>query len=136
MSFSGPFEDRLAIRELLEVYADAVCTVDADAWGATWADDAEWELPDVPAVGKITGRANIVAAWKAAMSQFPGMIFTAAPGSITIDGDRARVRSYTSEVYAKDGATKRSCGRYDDVLVKRGGKWLFKTRIFKNIHKE
>jgi len=37
MAFTGPFEDRLEIRELLETYSDAVCKVDADAWAATWA---------------------------------------------------------------------------------------------------
>jgi hypothetical protein len=46
MSNTGSVEDRLAIRELLEAYADAVCCVDADAWGATWAEDSVWELPD------------------------------------------------------------------------------------------
>jgi uncharacterized protein (TIGR02246 family) len=136
MPFEGPVEDRLAIRELLETYADAVCTVDAVAWGNTWAEDGVWELPDYPQIGKISGKANIVAAWKAAMAQYPGVIFIATPGSIRINGDEAVARSYTSEVYDKEGTTKRDRGRYDDVLVKRGGKWLFKTRVFKNIHRE
>ena len=39
MAFTGPLEDRIAIRELLETYADAVCRVDAEAWGSTWAED-------------------------------------------------------------------------------------------------
>jgi uncharacterized protein (TIGR02246 family) len=136
MAFEGPVEDRLAIRELLEAYADAVCVVDPVAWGNTWAEDGVWELPDYPAIGKISGKANIVNAWKAAMAQYPGVIFIATPGSIKITGDEAVVRSYTSEVYDRDGATKRDRGRYDDVVVKRGGKWLFKTRVFKNIHRE
>ena len=34
MPFTGPAEDRLAIRELLETYADAVTRCDAEAWGA------------------------------------------------------------------------------------------------------
>jgi hypothetical protein len=136
MAFVGPVEDRLAIRELLEAYADAVCLVDPIAWGNTWAEDGVWELPDYPEIGKIVGKGSIVTAWKAAMTQYPGIIFIATPGSIEIKGDEARVRSYTSEVYDKDGATKRDRGRYDDVLVKRGGKWLFKTRTFRSIHKE
>jgi hypothetical protein len=46
-------------------------------------------------------------------------------------------RSYTSEVFNdKDGVTNRHRGRYDDLLVKRAGQWLFKSRRFKNIHKE
>ena len=37
MPFTGPAEDRLAIRELIESYADAVIRTDAEAWGATWS---------------------------------------------------------------------------------------------------
>jgi ketosteroid isomerase-like protein len=137
MAFEGPFEDRLAIRELLEAYSDAVCNVDADAWGATWAEDGVWELPDYPEIGKITGKNNIVVAWKAAMAGYPGIVFVATPGSIIVTGDTASSRSYTSEVFNdKDGVTNRHRGRYEDVLVKRAGKWLFKNRRFKNIHKE
>lgn len=136
MSFTGPIEDRLAIRELLDTYSDAVCTVDAAAWGATWDEDAQWELPDYPQIGTIRGRANIVAAWKAAMAQYPGIIFVSSPGSIEVEGDTARVRCYTSEVYDQGGVTRRDRGRYDDLLVKRAGCWLFKSRIFRNIHRE
>ncbi len=136
MAFEGPVEDRLAIRELMESYADAVCIVDAEAWGATWAEDGVWELPDYPEIGKITGRNQIVAAWIAAMTHYPGIIFATMPGSIIVKGDQASARSYTSEVYDKEGVTKRDRGRYDDLLVKRAGRWLFKSRVFRNIHRE
>jgi uncharacterized protein (TIGR02246 family) len=137
MAFEGPFADRVAIRELLETYSDAVCMVDAEAWGATWAEDGVWELPDYPEIGKIVGRANIVAAWKAAMAGYPGIVFVATPGFIRVEGDSATSRSYTSEVFDdKDGVTNRHRGRYEDTLVKRDGQWLFKSRRFKNIHKE
>jgi ketosteroid isomerase-like protein len=136
MSYTGTTEDRLAIRELLETYADAVCRVDAEAWGSTWAEDASWELPDYPDIGTIRGRDNIVAAWKVAMTHYPGIVFIATPGAIEIDGSRATVRSYTSEVYDRDGVTKRDRGRYEDVVVKQNGRWLFKKRVFKNIHRE
>ena len=42
MGFTGPLEDRLAIRELIDDYNDAVARFDAEAWGDTWTDDAEW----------------------------------------------------------------------------------------------
>ncbi len=32
----GPMEDRLAIRELVDSYNDAVMRFDADAWSANW----------------------------------------------------------------------------------------------------
>jgi ketosteroid isomerase-like protein len=138
MAFIGALEDRVAIRELLEAYADAVCVVDADAWGATWAEDGVWELPDYPEIGKITGKANIVAAWTVAMAHYPGIIFVSTPGSIVVTGDQAVVRSYTSEVFDDQvsGKTTRDRGRYDDLVVRRNGQWLFKTRCFKKLHRE
>lgn len=136
MPFTGPAEDRLAIRELLETYADAVTRNDADAWGATWAEDAEWSLPDYPELGTTTGRPAIVTMWIAAMKNYPGIMFEAWPGSIAIDGDRAVMRSYTSEVYDQEGATKRDRGVYEDVCVKIDGRWLFKSRSFRNIHRQ
>lgn len=135
MPFTGSFEDRLAIRELLEAYADAVIQHDADAWGATWAEDGVWSLPDYPEMGEVHGRDAIVATWKQAMQNYPGIVFVANPGSIVVDGDRATVRSYTSEVYDQNGVCKRDRGTYEDVCVKRDGKWLFQSRTFRNIHR-
>ena len=136
MSFTGPAEDRLAIRELLDVYADAVTRCDAGDWGACWAEDAEWSLPDYPEIGTTRGRDAIVAMWVEAMKHYPGIMFEAWPGSIAIDGDRAEMRSYTSEVYDQAGATKRDRGIYDDVCVKVDGRWLFQSRTFRNIHRQ
>ncbi len=136
MPFTGPPEDRLAIRELLDAYSDAVCEVDAVAWGALWAEDAEWSLPDYPELGTTKGRTAIVAMWIEAMKGYPGIIFVTTPGSIEVDGDRAIVRCYTSEVFDQDGSTKRDRGRYEDVCIKVDGKWLFKSRSFRNIHKQ
>ena len=138
MAYTGALEDRIAIRELLETYADAVCRVDAESWGSTWAEDGIWEMPDYPEFAKTAGRAKIVETWKAAMSHYPGIIFVATPGSIEINGDRAVVRSYTSEVFddQASGKTTRDRGRYDDLVVRRNGQWLFKTRRFKKLHRE
>jgi ketosteroid isomerase-like protein len=136
MAFEGPIEDRLAIRELLDVYADAVCRIDADDWGATWAEDGVWALPDYPEIGEVRGKAAIVEMWKGAMTQYPGIVFVASTGAIVVKGDRATVRSWTSEVYDHDGVTKRDRGCYDDVCVKRDGKWLFLSRSFRNVHRQ
>ncbi|MEX6723563.1 nuclear transport factor 2 family protein [Parapedomonas caeni] len=135
MSYSGPIEDRLAIRELLETYADAVCRVDAEAWGACWAEDSVWSMPDYPQFGEVKGKAAIVAMWIEAMKHYPGIIFVATPGEIIVEGDRATARSYTSEVYDQEGVTKRDRGVYNDELVKQDGRWLFSRRVFKNIHR-
>jgi len=138
MAFEGPYEDRLAIRELLEAYADAVCQADPVAWGATWAEEGVWEMPDYPEFGTITGKSQIVATWKAAMAQYPGVLFVATPGAIVVAGNEATVRSYTSEVFddIASGKPTRDRGLYDDLLTKRDGKWLFIRRRFKKLHRQ
>lgn len=136
MPFSGSFEDRLAIRELLETYADAVTRHDPLQWGATWAEDGEWSLPDYPELGTTRGRDAIVAMWTEAMKAYPGIMFEAWPGTIEIDGDTATLRSYTAEVYDRDGRTFRDRGAYEDTCVKIEGRWLFKSRSFRNIHRQ
>ena len=89
MAFTGPAEDRLAIRELLDIYADAVTRCDANDWGATWAEDAQWSMPDYPEFGTTKGKAAIVAMWVEAMKIYPGLMFEAWPGSIEINGNEA-----------------------------------------------
>lgn len=136
MAFTGAAEDRLAIRELLDIYADAVTRCDADAWAGTWADESEWSLPDYPEIGTIKGKDAIVAMWVEAMKHYPGLMFEAWPGSVEINGNLATVRSYTAEVYVQNGVTVRDRGVYDDVCIKIDGRWLFKSRSFKNIHRQ
>ncbi len=136
MPFTGPAEDRLAIRELLEAYADAVCRHDAGDWGATWADDAEWSLPDYPEIGTTKSKPAIMAMWTEAMKGYPGIRFQAWPGSIEVNGDRATMRSYTSEVYDQGDVTMRDMGAYTDECVKLDGKWLFSSRSFRNVHRQ
>ncbi len=134
MSFSGPLEDRIAIRELLETYADAVNRADAHAWGATWASDGVWSLPTIMAAD-IAGRDAIVAAWRVAMRQFIGVVYLTMPGAIAIDGDRATAWSYTFETYEAEGVGRRDCGRYNDDLIRRDGAWLFARRTFCHLHR-
>lgn len=136
MPFTGPLEDREQIRELLVSYCDAVNQRDAEAWGATWAEDSVWELPHLDIAG-ITGRKAIVESWIEAMKMFPFVNMMAQAGSIEVDGERAMMRSYTAEVAVmEDGKEIRPRGQYDDVCVKQGGKWVFAHRKFTVLHGE
>ena len=137
MPFTGPLEDRLALRELLDQYADAVNQRDADAWGATWAEDSVWNLSVIEGMEDVVGRDNIVAAWTEAMKMFPFVNMMFVPGHIRVDGDRATMRSYTAEVATTtDGNTIRPRGQYDDDCVKIGGQWYFARRSFNSLHGE
>ena len=71
MAFSGPIEDRLAIRELMDIYSDAVNQRDTALWASTWAEDSSWKLPVIPGMENVVGKENIVNAWQAGMAMFP-----------------------------------------------------------------
>lgn len=129
--FEGPVEDRLAIRERIEAYSDAVFRHDAEAWIANWADEGVWRLPGVD----VAGKAQIKAAWIQAMSAFAVAGFFASPGAIEVRGDEARVRVYTQEILVDHaGQLRRIVGAYDDVLVKVAGAWLFSSRTYTVLH--
>ena len=143
MPYSGPLEDRILIRELIEAYADAVMIRDADAWGAVWAEDAYWSLPEVPGHEEFIGRKAIVKGWVDSMTQYASMtdyaepmIYIATPGAIEVDGNTATARVYTSEIYKElaSGEELRVRGQYDDALRKTDGQWLFTRRIYKILY--
>ncbi|MBV9995048.1 MAG: nuclear transport factor 2 family protein [Caulobacteraceae bacterium] len=49
--------------------------------------------------------------------------------AIDVDGDEARARSYIVLLApSTDGMTAKFAGGYADRFVKRGGRWLFKSR--------
>ena len=82
MPHTGPTEDRLAIRELLDSYGDAVCRHDADAWIANWAPDARWSIR----ANEVIGREAIRAYWVKAMAAYRFINFSSYPGAIEVNG--------------------------------------------------
>jgi uncharacterized protein (TIGR02246 family) len=128
--------DQLEIRALLDRYCDGVNQRDADIWGSTWAEDAVWELPHLEMEG-LQGRDTIIAAWLEAMKLFPFVNMMAQPGYIQVDGDKATMRSYTTEVaVTQDGNEIRPRGEYQDECVRVDGEWKFSLRKFKVLHGE
>lgn len=128
MISSGPVEDRLMIRELVESYNDAVMRFDADAWGANWTDNAVWNLPGA---GDMAGKPTILAAWQQAMSAFSFVGFFASAGPIVVTGDAATGTWYQQEfLHQKDGVKRTITGKYTDTYVKHSGRWFFAKRIY------
>lgn len=128
MSFTGPLEDRLAIRELIDQYNDAVMRVDAEAWSQTWAADAQWELMG----SLVEGRDAIVKLWRQTMQQLDFVVFQAAPGALEVCGREAKGRVFANEILQPKGGSRRHVhGRYDDDYVKVGERWLFAARRYR-----
>lgn len=133
MASTGPVEDRLAIRELMEAYADAVFRHDAEAWAECWTPDAVWDLMG----HEVRGLDAMVPAWKGAMTGFRLAAFFVFPGVTTVEGDTARARSHTQEhLHLHDGGARRIIGRYQDELVKRDLRWRFSVRRYAVLHED
>ena len=127
MAFTGPIADRLAIRELIDQYNDAIARFDADAWRETWAEDASWDLMG----NSVQGRDAIVELWLKTMQQLDFVIFQSAPGALEISGDSASGRVFAMEVMQPKGGERRHLhGRYDDTYVKIGDDWRFSSRRY------
>ncbi|WP_156681012.1 nuclear transport factor 2 family protein [Sphingomonas profundi] len=125
--FEGPEGDRLSIRELIDSYSDAVMRGDADAWGATWAEDGIWQFRS----GTISGRAAIVETWTKAMTGFRSVVFMAFPGSIALAGDTATIVTHTFEhLDPVEGAPRFQAGIYQDVARRTADGWRFARRTF------
>lgn len=133
MISTGPIEDRLAIRELVDSYNDAVMRHDPDAWGANWTADGTWDLGS----GTHEGRDAIVAAWLEAMSRFSFVGFFASAGPMTVDGDTAHATWYQQEfLHLKEGGKMNITGRYEDDYVKQDGRWFFSKRVYSVLNME
>lgn len=132
----GTVEDQLAIRELIERYADACCERDPDTIESLWAEDGKWGATDMPELFS-EGRDAIVEKFRLGQSYFPFCFLLCFPGRIEIDGDRATCRTYTSEILtAANGTGRKAVGRYDDRFTKESGRWLFSERIWTPLHIE
>ena len=126
--FTGPAEDRLKIRERLDSYSDAVCRIDLDDYLACWTEDGE-RIDDN---GECHGIEELRTHWEGIWHMLERMAFLTQVGTIEVDGDRARTRSYCQEILRfKNGATHRLTGMYEDELRRVDGTWLFSRRSYR-----
>ena len=130
--------DRAEIEELITRYVTALDTRDADMYAGVFAEDAVYELPGNvvhhgrAAIRKIVtdlqeSRARNQAAGTPSASLYHVMANTAIE---IIDDKNARHQSYAQTVRTAAGGQfiVGFMGRYEDVLVKRDGRWYIQSR--------
>ncbi|WP_221792284.1 nuclear transport factor 2 family protein [Aquisediminimonas sediminicola] len=136
-NYSGAFEDRVAVRELYESYADAITRRDAPLWGSCWSAQGKWQ----PSDEAYEGRDVIVDRWIYMMKNESGLkgrntrLFQNQPAAIMIDGDSGYGWSYTNELIVdQQNMTYHLNGLYADRYIREDGHWMFEERIFKKVH--
>jgi uncharacterized protein (TIGR02246 family) len=133
MAFTGPLEDRIAIRELHDTYADAGFRGDMEQWLGCFAEDCVWVTP----FGEVRGKQQLKGQWDQVFSNLAAIGFFTVMGGLEIDGDTATDRAYIREIFlAKDGAMQKLVGRYDDQLVRENGVWKFAERHYSVLIRE
>ncbi|MFD2134425.1 nuclear transport factor 2 family protein [Novosphingobium resinovorum] len=75
MQFTGPAEDRAAIRELMETYADAASRIDKAQWLDCWAPDAEW----ITSHAEVRGHEALSRTWDDLFATMEAMVFSPCP---------------------------------------------------------
>jgi ketosteroid isomerase-like protein len=126
--------DRLAIREVIELYSDAVTRRDWETVGAVFAGDAIWIIAP-PTDMTLRGRPAIAKGVAEMVETFEVFVQMTHSIVIELNGDRAgartivngfgRLRSGSSGAFA--------LGIYVDELVRTGGGWLFQSRRFDHL---
>ena len=130
--------DRAEIETLVTSYVKGLDTLDADLYAGVFAEDAVFELPGGvvhrgrAAIRKIvTDLQDSRARSQAAGTPSPSLYHVMSNTSIEIiDDNNARHQSYAQTVRAAEGGQfiVGFMGRYEDVLVKRGGRWYIQSR--------
>lgn len=137
VNFSGPVEDLMAIRGLLDTFADASTREDQELWASCWADDSSWILTQ----GEYRGKQEIVQAWVTFNESYrttKGVVRRITlnhPAAINVAGENASGRIYFSVATYSSGADEpfHFFGIYNDEYSKILGKWLFKSRTYQSI---
>ncbi len=129
MPFTGPTEDRAAIRELYDSYTDAANRGDRADWLACWTDDAAWWTHYFD----VSGIEAIAATYDQLMANVEVTSFIAQVGSVEVNGNSAKARCYAQErlVFKAGAGNHRLVGRYEDELRRVDGQWLFARRVYK-----
>ena len=129
---SAEFQDRFAIRELIERYSYAVNERDWAVFERCFTENAIWDV-GAPFNLRPEGRKAIVDLASTLISENDFVIQTPHATVIWIDGDAARARSTMWEmVRGPGGATGlQMMGTYADQLVRSNGEWLFTIRVFR-----
>ncbi len=120
-------EHDIEIRELVARYGHAVSDRDADIWGGTWIEEAEWNV-----LGRSPrGREDIVALWKQLMSRFPMIVHRASDGIVRLEGDTATgTWAIVENGQSETGEGVLVLGKYEDWYLHTGDGWRFKRRDF------
>jgi hypothetical protein len=126
--------DRLAIRELIERYSDAITRRAWDDMGATYHEDGVWTCA-APMNLELRTRAVIQETIGAGLADYDLVVQMTHSIVIDLQGDKATARTVLNETSRNSKANTGLflLGIYNDRLSRRNGRWGFDHRVFKPV---
>src|SRR5262249_9161549 len=130
-------QDKLDIQALIVSYGTALDTLDADAYAGVFTTDAELDVAGTVRKGRQQIREIITNLQKSRdenkVKGTPSAALYHVISNTAIEilsNDEARHRSYwqTVRVGPNNQVTVGAIGQYEDVIVKRTGQWLIRSR--------
>ena len=127
------FFDRLAIRDLIDRYNDAVNHRDWAALRETFTEDAIWEVA-APVNLRFQGAGEIAGGIRGSVGRQEFLVQSSS--AIVIEQTTSELASARSTMIEmgrpkEGGPGMHAAGTYYDELAKVNGKWRFKHRIFR-----
>ncbi len=117
--------DTLNIQQVYARYSDAIMRNDVETFRSCWSDDAYWLLLGI----EYRGKEEIAEAYSNSVASTDYILHLALAPLISIDGDKAKVRSQVQEIiHFSSGGAMLILGNYNDELQKIDGQWLFAAR--------
>ncbi|HTR01396.1 MAG TPA: nuclear transport factor 2 family protein [Candidatus Acidoferrum sp.] len=129
-------EDTVAIQQLIVKYAHSYDALDVEGYVSVFADDASFKFVGNDLHGKDAIRKFITAAKErkdsAPATDKPTKSFHSITNTLIefTSATEAHHRSYWQIISGPAGGpfTVSNAGTYDDIVVKRNGKWLIQSR--------
>ena len=112
-------------------YANAVVRRDFALIETLWTPDGQWILK-APYDQVAEGRMAVVEVLRGLLGGLEFFIQMPHAGVVEVDGDSAKARWTMHEVgrVSADGPGHQNLGRYEDVLQRHEGRWLFVSRTY------
>jgi ketosteroid isomerase-like protein len=134
VAFTGPADDRMAIRDLYDSYADGIVRMDRATWLECWCNDAAWHTHEYFSV---TGREAIGGKFDELMADVALATFFTQVCAIEVDGVHATARALCMErLVLAGGGGYQLTGRFEDRLRRDAGAWRFERRDYDVVTKE
>jgi uncharacterized protein (TIGR02246 family) len=131
MTAPTAFEDRFAIRELIDQWSDAVNEHDWAALDGCFTEDGVWDV-GAPYGFRLEGRQMITEIVSTKIAEQQYVIQTPHAVVIKLNGDTATARVTMQEIMrGQDGSGMQMWGTYYDDLVRTNAGWRFKLRRYR-----